>query len=342
MSSYPLASVIVVNWNGKPHLKVCIDSLKQQSYPHMEVIVVDNASTDDSVAFLRKSYSTFVKVIENPENLGFSGGNNAGIRAAKGKYILLLNNDTEADQKWVEELVRVAEKSPAAGMCASKIYSFYKRTVIDVVGHLLYKDGLNRGRGRLEEDHGQFDEVEEALFPSGCAALYRKEMLDEIGLFDETFFAYGDDTDIGLRGRLAGWKCLYVPTAIVYHKYSGSTSAYSPQKALWVERNRIWILIKYFPISMILVSPFYTFLRFFFQGYGALAKKGASGRFVSEYSRLKLFQILLRAYIEAIRGFPEMWSKRKEIKRITKVRKREFASWLKRFGISARELSLKE
>ena len=202
---------------------------KSQSYPNFEVIVVDNGSNDGSVEFLKQYYLPFVKVIANRENLGFSGGNNVGIHAAKGKYILLLNNDTEADDRWIEELIKEAEKDRTVGMCASKIYSFYQRNIIDVAGHLLYRDGLNRGRGRLDEDVGQYDTVEEVFFPSGCAALYRKEMLDEIGLFVETFFAYGDDTDIGLRGRVAGWKCIYVPTAIVYYIFR-LTSAYSPQK----------------------------------------------------------------------------------------------------------------
>ena len=337
-----LASVIIVNWNGKDYLKTCLESLKQQSYPNFEVIVVDNGSIDGSVEFLNRYYSAFVKVIANKENLGFAGGNNVGIGAARGKYLLLLNNDTEADKKWIEELIRIAEKNPEVGMCASKIYSFYKRNVIDTAGHLIYRDGLNRGRGRLEEDIGQYDIMEEVFFPSGCAALYRKEMLEEIGLFDKTFFSYGDDTDIGLRGRLAGWNCLYVPTAVVYHRYSGSTSAYSPQKAFWVERNRVWILIKYFPLSMILMSPYYTFIRFLLQAYGVVAKKGAAGRFVDEYSSRMLIVVLVKAYLSAIKHLPEMIRKRKEIKKLTKIDKKKFLLWLDRFGIGVRELSLKE
>lgn len=340
--SYPLASVIIVNWNGKDYLRTCLDSLKVQSYPNFEVIVVDNGSSDGSAEFLRQYYSTFVTLITNRENAGFSGGNNIGIGEAKGRYILLLNNDTEAAPGWIENLVRAAEMDIKIGMCASKVYSFYERNVIDTAGHLIYRDGLNRGRGRLEEDVGQYDIMEEVFFPSGCAALYRKEMLDEIGLFDKTFFSYGDDTDIGLRGRLAGWNCLYVPTAIVYHRYSGSTSAYSPQKAFWVERNRVWILIKYFPLSMILKSPFYTLIRFLLQTYGAITKKGAAGRFVNEYSFRMLIVVLIKAYLSAIKHLPEMIRKRKEIKKLTKIDKKKFLLWLDRFGIGVRELSLKE
>jgi len=261
---------------------------------------------------------------------------------AKGKYVTLLNNDAQADSHWLEELVKVAEENQRVGMLASKIYLQGSPGVIDNVGHLIYRDGLNRGRGRLEEDHGQFDEKEEVLFPSGCAALYRREMLEEIGLFDEDFFAYGDDTDIGLKGRLAGWKCLYVPSAVVYHRYSQSSGSYSPLKAFYVERNRVWISAKYFPLSLLLKSPFYTCWRFLLQGYGALTGRGAAGKFSQEYSRWQLLRILVKAYVSAIQGLPKMWKKRKEIRKLTRVNEKEILSWFKRFGISAREVSLKE
>src|SRR3972149_8610335 len=245
----PLVSVIVLNWNGGGFLEECLNSLANQSYKRFEIIVVDNGSTDGSLELVKKKFSGSVKLIENGRNLGFSGGNNRGIEAAKGSYILLLNNDAVAEKKWIEELIISAEKYPKTGMCASKVLSYDNRNIIDNVGHLIYRDGLNRGKGRLEEDRGQYDNEEEVFFPSGCAALYRKKMLDEIGLFDDEFFAYGDDTDIGIKGRLAGWKCLYVPSAIVFHRYSGSSNPYSELKAFYVERNRVWIAIKYFPLT---------------------------------------------------------------------------------------------
>ncbi len=191
-------------------------------------------------------------------------------------------------------------------------------------------------------DHGQYENLEEVLFPSGCAALYRREMLEEVGLFDEDFFAYGDDTDLGLKGRLAGWKCLYVPKAIVHHRYSQSSSPYSPLKAFCVERNRVWIAVKYFPLSILLESPFYTLLRLLLQGYGALIGRGAAGRFSEAHSPGKLLQVLLKAYLAAFRGLPGMWKKRREIKRRTRVSEAEIRSWFRRFGMGAREISLKD
>jgi GT2 family glycosyltransferase len=338
----PPVSVIIVNWNGMDYLKDCLDSLRAQTFPDFEVILVDNGSTDGSVQYLRENYPGWVRVLPNPRNEGFSGGNNRGIRAASGKYIVLLNNDAQADARWLEELVKVAEKNPRAGMLASKIYLQGQPKILDNVGHLIYRDGLNRGKGRLEVDQGQYEVIEEVLFPSGCAALYRREMLEEVGLFDEDFFAYGDDTDLGLKGRLAGWKCLYVPKAVVHHSYSQSSGAYSALKAFYVERNRVWIAVKYFPLTLLLESPFFTLLRFALQGYGALAGRGAAGRFSAAYSPGKLLRILFKAYLAAFRGLPGMWKKRNDMKKRTRVSEREIRSWFFRFGMSAREISLKE
>jgi len=340
--AHPLISVIVVNLNGKNYLGECLNSLGQQTLKDLEIMVVDNGSEDGSVEYVRANFGPEIRLVRNQRNEGFAGGNNRGIRMARGKYVALLNNDAVADRRWLEELMKAAEADPRVGMVASKIYLQGYEKVIDNVGHLIYPDGLNRGRGRLEVDHGQFDQKEEVLFPSGCAALYRREMLEEIGPFDEDFFAYGDDTDIGLKGRLAGWKCLFVPTAVVHHRYSQSSGAYSPLKAFLVERNRVWIVVKYFPLPLLLKSPFYTLYRFLLQAYGALAGRGAAGKFAAQYSSWRLLKVLLRAYGSAIRGIPKMWRKRKDIQKFTRVPKSEIFDWFHRFGISAREIALKE
>lgn len=334
--------MVILNWNGKRFLGECLLSLEKQSYPNFETIVVDNASIDGSIDYLKANYSDFVKLLALSENRGFAGGNNVGIRAAKGKYVILLNNDTRVDPRWLEELVRAADRDENVGMCASKIYFYDKPEVIDNAGLVIYKDGLSRGRGRLEKDSGQFDREEEVIFPSGCAALYKRDMLDEIGLFDEDFFLYLDDTDLGLKARLAGWKCIYVPTAVVYHKYSGSTSAYSPQKGFYVERNRIWVLFKYFPMRMVFSSIYFSLARYILQGYGAVFHKGAAGKFTAESSIRQAILILARAYISALRGLPMTWKKRKEIKKIKKISRKEWYDLFKRFGMGAKEIALKD
>jgi len=338
----PLISVVIVNWNGKHLLGECLDSLMTQCFTKVEIILVDNGSQDGSVEFVRERYQS-VRIVNLPDNLGFAGGNNAGIRIASGKYIALLNNDTKADTEWLVNMLTEAETGPPTiGMWACKILSYDNPSLIDNVGLLLYPDGLGRGKGRLETDRGQFDQKKEAFFPSGCAGLYRREMLNEVGLFDEEFFAYSDDVDLGLRARLAGWGCVYVPLAKVYHKYSSSSSAYSPLKAFLVERNRIWVLLKYFPMELILISPFVTFTRLLVHLYGALTGKGASGRFSEQNSVLRAVSILLKAWYSVFAALPKIFMKRHDLFKIRRIGRRELYRLLCEFRISTHEIALKE
>ncbi len=338
----PLISVVIVNWNGKHLLTECLDSLLAQDVRDVEIVLVDNGSQDGSVEFVRERYPA-VHVVNLPENLGFAGGNNAGIRVARGRFIALLNNDTRVDHAWLADLLAEAGASPRTiGMWACKILSYDNPDVIDNVGLLLYPDGLGRGKGRLEKDQGQYDLPDEALCPSGCAGLFRREMLDEIGLFDEEFFAYADDVDIGLRARLAGWGCRYVPSARVYHKYSSSSSAYSPLKAFLVERNRIWVLLKYYPLELVLLSPCFTFLRLLVHLFGALTGKGASGRFTEQNSVFHAMGILVRAWGAALAELPGIIRQRRAFSRFRRIGRRELYRLFCTFRISAREIALKE
>jgi GT2 family glycosyltransferase len=342
MNSVPLISIIIPNWNGKPFLAECMDSLKEQTFRNFETILIDNGSTDGSAEFIEERYGKFIRIIRNKDNLGFTGGNNIGIRAARGEYIVLLNNDIWAPPTWLDELVKATYFGPPVGMWASKVYSYYKRNQIEAVGELIYWDGLSRSRGQYEIECGQYEEIEEIFFPPGCGGMYRKVVFEEIGIFDEDFFAYGDDAEIGIRARLAGWKCVYVPKAILYHKSSGTGGQYSPFKAFFVERNRFWITIKYFPSPLLFLSLFFTFYRFILQAYGALTHQGAAGKFTERYSPLKLIGILLKAYGSGIRYLPRMWMKRKRLRSLRKVSYSEIFSWFQRFGIKAKEISLRD
>lgn len=335
-------SVIILNWNGRQLIGECLDSLFQQDYHDFEIIVVDNGSTDQSIDFINNNYSDKVKLIALNENKGFAAGNNVGIADSKGEYILLLNNDTKVDPNWIKELVQAAEEDQTIGSCASKIVNYYQPDEFDTLGHLMYPDGLNRGRGKFEKDQGQYNTQEEVFFASGCAALYRKKMLDEIGLFDEDFFAYGDDTDIGVRTRLAGWKCIYVPTALVYHKSSASSAPYSPWKIYLVERNRILILFKYFPLRYIIFSPFYTAVRFSYNLLSIFVKKGATHKFIQKSPLILLVFAILKAYIVSIVMIPKVVSKRFKLKKIRKISTAKFIMLLKKYKISAKELTLKD
>ena len=338
----PSASVVIVNWNGAEHLDECLSSLETQTLAaETEVIVVDNGSTDGSAELLER-YRHLVRIIPNGSNLGFAAGCNQGIRAAEGEFIALLNNDTCVEPTWLEDLVRAIRQAPDIGCCTSKVLSYYDRRVLDNAGHVLFADGLTRGRGRLEPDRGQFEQVEEVFCFSGCAALLRRSMLDDVGLFDEHFFTYCEDADLGFRARLRGWRCLYVPTAVVYHKFSASGLAFSASKALHVERNRLWLAIKNLPLPLLLLSPAFTLLRYCWQAYGAVTGCGASGRFAQQNSRGALVGILVQAYVQAAAGLPRVLRQRRVIQGRRRASTRQVHSWMRRYGISARRMALLE
>lgn len=336
----PPVSIVILNWNGLEHLRTCLPSVIGQNYKNIEVIVVDNGSTDGSVEYVEQNYGA-VKLVCNSTNIGYAEGNNEGIKISSGKYVTVLNNDTEVDKNWIRSLAEVAEERPDVGMFACKILSYYNRNQIDCVGHLIYPDGLSRGRGRGEIDEGQYDNAEEVAFPSGCAAFYRREMLERIGLFDGRFFIYVEDSDLGMRGRLAGWKCLYVPDAIVYHKYSATVGEYSQRKAFLVERNRIWFVVKNLPLVMVISGFFYTFLRYLLQAYDASFGSGASRKFISKEKKRTVISVLFKAYWSALVGMPEMLRKRREICEQKQVTNSEVRRWYRDYSLSVREIALK-
>jgi len=340
MNHFPLITTVILNWNGKEYLQSCIRSVKEQTYPNLEIILIDNASTDGSIEMVKSIFHD-LQVIVNPKNLGYGGGNNQGIRAARGKYIFILNNDTELEEECMKQLWQSIEMDQRIGATTPKILLYDQRDTLDAAGLTIYPDGLSIGRGRLE-NHEKYSQREEVFFGSGCASLFRKEMLEEIGLFDEDFFAYAEDTDLGWRARLAGWKAFYVPEAIVYHHHSKKFGTYSPLKAFLVERNRIWVAWKNFPLPFLFLWPYYTALRYFYQAVGALTQKGASGRFGKESSPFLLISILGKAFVEALKGFPKLLRKRRITQRTKKISNRAFYLLFKKYGIKAREIAFKE
>jgi len=335
----PLVTVVIPNVNGMKFLPACLSSLQNQTFRKFEIVIVDNGSTDGSVKFMKTNFPNTI-IIENENNMGFAEANNQGIRAARGKYIATLNNDTEADKDWLRNLVIAAENSDNdVGMWAPKILSLQSKEEIDSVGGLLIcRDGIAKGRGRLEIDTGQYDMVREILLPSACCALYRKKMLDETGYFDSDFFAYCEDTDLGLRALQAGWKALSVPTSIVYHYYSGTGGTYSDTKAFLVERNHLWVAWKSFPVTWNIMLPFYVILRYVIQVYGTLSNRGSAARFVKAHSLRDIMITIIKAYGAAIKGLPSIRQKRKSIKR--SISKSEFVGMLKKHNVTVKEIAL--
>ncbi len=244
----PLVSVVIPNWNGACYLPTCLEALRRQRYPAREVILVDNASSDESRALVVRDYPE-VRLLALPENRGFAGAVNAGILAARGEIVALLNNDTEADPHWLSELERALATHPDAGSAASKIRLFDRRDTIHSAGDSYRADGIPANRGVWQKDVGQFDHEEYVFGGCGGAVAYRRALLDQVGLFDERFFFNCEDVDLAWRAQLAGWRCIYVPTAVVYHHLSatggGVTASY------YTGRNTLWVLAKDVPGPLI-------------------------------------------------------------------------------------------
>jgi GT2 family glycosyltransferase len=243
-------SAIVLNWNGKHFLRECLDSLRSQAFQDFETILVDNGSADGSVEYVRRQFPE-VHVIALSYNAGFAGGNNVGVRASTGQYVALLNNDTKAHPQWLESLRRTLDAHAEVGFCASKILLYNQPDIIDSAGDLFYTCGVGEKRGRSERDDDRFAEPAPVFGACAAAALYRRSMLEDIGLFDEDFFAYAEDVDLSFRAQLAGYKCLYVPKAVVYHHLQGTSRAV-PDKSLYLSRrNAFYALVKNMPAALL-------------------------------------------------------------------------------------------
>lgn len=308
----PLISVIIVNWNGKKFLPDCLDSLRQQSCDDFEAIVVDNGSRDGSIELLQ-DYYPWVRLVSLAENTGFAGGNNAGFAVARGKYIVTLNNDTRVDKFWLSELIVPVEENSEIGMVASRICNWDKPDQIDSLGVAICHDGMSRGSCRRSSySELSVGRSEDILLPSACAALYCRKMIDEIGFFDDDFFAYCEDTDLGLRGRVAGWGAVLARDAIVFHRYSRSGGEFSPFKLYLVERNHFWVALKSFPAAMLMALPFWTAIRYFVQARLVLGGRGAGAQFRNS-STSALIKALLRGVFDALSGLPRLFGKRRSV-----------------------------
>jgi hypothetical protein len=268
-------SVIVLNWNGKHLLSDCLTSLECQTCRDFEIILVDNGSCDSSVEFVKKHFPE-VRVISLTENRGFAGGNNVGIQHARGRYIALLNNDAKADSRWLEELTNALDSHPEIDFCASKIVFYDRHDLIDTAGDYFSIAGSAGKIGHLDDStKPEYNRMRPVFGACAGAAIYRKAMLDEIGLFDEDFFLSFEDVDLSFRAQLHGHKCLYFPSALVYHRVHATVGINSPQYVYYGHRNSEfvylknmpgWLFFKYFPMH--LADIFISFGFFLFKGRG--------------------------------------------------------------------------
>jgi GT2 family glycosyltransferase len=250
-TSLPLVSIIIVNYNGKGFIENCLNSIKRLAYPRLEIIVVDNASSDGSPEIIQQKFP-FVHLLRNSKNVGFAAGSNIGMRVAKGDYFFLLNPDTEIDPLCVNKLIEIAEEDPSIGVCGAKIRLLDNKRVLQHAGGKYHIIGISIDRGLLELDKGQYDEIEEVTFVCGAAMLIKRELISKIGMLDDVFFLYHEDVDFCIRAWFNGYKVIYVPSAIVYHKskYVGSlmTNKESPLVVFHKHKNLLIILLKNFPL----------------------------------------------------------------------------------------------
>lgn len=330
-----LVSVICVNWNGEKYIRRTMDSLLEQTYAPVEIIVVDNNSADNSAKILKDHYPRVV-LLAQERNLGWPAGLNAGIRACHGEYIAPLNNDLWMDRRCVEEMVGAINGAARYGSCAAKIYLDKDRKRIEAAGVGIYADGLSYARGRLQPSDG-FEQEEEVFCASDCCCLYKREMLNDIGLYDERFFLYAEETEMGWRHQLAGWKCIYTPKAIAYHEHSASSGGFSVMKAFHVERNRIWVALRYFPATMLIFKvPVLAFYRYFRQVMLSVTGKGGTlAQFREQHSWLSCLSILMKAHWSAFLSFPH-YIKLRGASPI-RISRKEIRAIFKKYGCSARE-----
>ena len=273
-------SVVIPNFNGIAFLDSVLASLEGQTLSNFEVILVDNGSTDGSCSFVTANYP-WVHLIELSENFGFCGAVNAGIRAAKAPYVLLLNNDTEVKEDFVEEMLAAIRRHKNAFSCGARMVQYHDRDRLDDVGNYYCPLGWSFARGRGKDIHAY--ETEDKIF-SACAgaAIYRKKIIEKIGYFDEEHFAYLEDTDIGYRARIYGYENWYAPKAIVYHVGSGTSgSRYNQFKTRYSSRNNIYLIYKNMPLLQIILNlPFLAagfLIKFLFFAIKGMGKEYAAG-----------------------------------------------------------------
>ena len=314
-----MISVVVVNWNGKAMLADCLASLRSQTFPKFEVIVVDNGSTDGSGEFVLQS-SPEVKLVQLSDNRGFAGGNNAGIRQAGGEWIALINNDAIAQPDWLESLHRAVEGNETVGLAASRVV--LPSGQLDSAGDGMTVAGVPYKRGHGSIPVGNFLKPAEVFGASGCGVLLRRSMLERIGLLDEDFFCIYEDGDLNFRARLAGFHCIYVPEAVIIHRLHGTLGRLSKTYVYYGQRNMEYLYFKNMPGRL-----FWKYLPIHLLsnvlGLGYFILRGLPFQF-------------LRAKLAFLLDLPQVMRKRRDIQKLRKVDDQTIESSLDRRWLQPR------
>ncbi len=317
----PLVSIIIPHWNGIKVLEECLNSLKKTTYPNLEIIVVDNASTDGSPEWVEKNYPD-IKLVRNSENKGYAGGCNRGAENASGDFLLFLNNDTVHEKDWIEPLVETMTSDEQTGAVQPKILNYFHRNTFDYAGGaggemdiLVFPFARGRIFLTMEKDEGQYDDTVKIFWASGTAFMVKKDLFINAGKFDEMFFAHQEEIDLQWRLQLMGYRIEAIPASVVYHKNAVTLPMHSFRKNYLNHRNSLFMLLTNYSLPMAvylfplrfaleLVAVVYASVLLDFKHLGAIFKS--------------LFWILVHP-VAIVR-------KRKAVKRLRKIRDREMVN----------------
>jgi len=307
MNSQPDVSVVIATWNGRSYLDACLTAVAAQEGVRTETILVDNASTDGTAEYVREAFP-WVRLVELPENRGFAGGNNAGVRVARGRFVALLNNDAVPEPGWLQALVRGVTEHDRSVLVTSCIVYMHDPSVIDSAG-----DGLLRWGGAFKRHHGadveSARESVEVFGICGAACLLPRHVFAELGGFDEDFFASHEDVDLSYRARLLGYRCRYVADALVKHQGSATIGRVSGFAVFHGQRNLEWMYFKDTPLALLLRTlP------------GHLVYTGAA---CLHFARTGLLRQFIRAKLAAMAGLPKMLRKRRDVQRTRRTGARD-------------------
>lgn len=336
----PIATIAIPTLLADSSLDAAVTALHAQTRRDFEIVIIDNSGRGLVAARNLEN----VRILTMDRNVGFGAAVNRAFEQSSAPYLITLNDDAVPAPGWLDALVTAAESNPQVGMCASQVRlvpgnAQSQIDSLDSAGMVIYGDGSSKQRGH-GEPAAAYPKQEDVLLPSASAALYRRVMLNRIGLFDEDFFLYCEDTDLGLRARRAGWRCLYVPEAVVEHRYSYSSGRVSTLKAYYVERNRMLVAMKNFPLRMLFRVPFYGTARYLAHFQTSFFGTGKSAQFRQESGGIiGMAGIVAKAHVALCRAAFRIWRQRAAIRKTANLSPSEFARLLMAHSTTAGELA---
>jgi GT2 family glycosyltransferase len=294
----PSVDIVIVNWNGRRYLPACLDALARQTHKEMTIWLVDNGSTDDSVDYVQQHHPQ-VRLLRNADNRGFSAANNQAIRAGVASYVVTLNNDTQPEPDFIATLMDALEQHPHAGMAASKMLFAQNPSTINSAGIAVDRLGIAWDRCGGAADNETSTDTQFIFGACAGAAMYRRAMLDDVGLFVEDFFAYLEDVDLAWRAQWAGWQALYVPAARVRHHHSATAGEGSPFKSRLLGRNKLWLIARNYPTPQLWwYLPLIALYDIAAVVYAAVARRDLYA---------------LRGRLDGLRGLRHAWQQRRDL-----------------------------